>query len=265
MLARYMQILSPATVERFDGKAVRHPPLVPAELQGRPAVPTSLRPRRQAHRRDGTLRHRPTSTKARSSNRRWHGSTTAHLPEELRSMGRDIRVPGSGSAPSSGTGAPSHVERGPYRCLPLRDVNACSSSPVSMAILIEIAPVAARPPVTSKKYTTATYPLSMPCLGPSRATPSLRRVDSRGNQRRTESERWAARNRAPRTLSQCQAVGPDRPCTRWRTQACQRGSLQVHPIGRVPRARRSPRRRLRRCGKRGRHDSLLSRRRKPHR
>ena len=36
----------------------QHPPLVPAELQGRQALPPGLRPRREAGRRDRALRHR---------------------------------------------------------------------------------------------------------------------------------------------------------------------------------------------------------------
>ena len=58
VLARYMQVLSDDLCQRADGPGDQHPPLVPAELQGRPALPPGARPRRQADRRHGALRHR---------------------------------------------------------------------------------------------------------------------------------------------------------------------------------------------------------------
>ena len=54
---------------RAVGQGDQHPPLVPAELQGRPALPPGLRPRREAGRRHRALRDRATSTRARSSSR----------------------------------------------------------------------------------------------------------------------------------------------------------------------------------------------------
>ena len=39
VLARYMQVLSDETCRRAGGPGDQHPPLVPAELQGRPALP----------------------------------------------------------------------------------------------------------------------------------------------------------------------------------------------------------------------------------
>ena len=56
VLARYMQILSDETCARAAGPGDQHPPLVPAELQGRAALPAGLRPRREAGRRDRALR-----------------------------------------------------------------------------------------------------------------------------------------------------------------------------------------------------------------
>jgi predicted amino acid-binding ACT domain protein len=47
----------------------QHPPLLPAQLQGRQALSPGARARRQADRGHGALRD-PTSTRARSSNRR---------------------------------------------------------------------------------------------------------------------------------------------------------------------------------------------------
>ncbi len=48
----------------------QHPPLVPAQLQGRQALSPGARARRQDHRRHGTLRDARVSTRARSSSRR---------------------------------------------------------------------------------------------------------------------------------------------------------------------------------------------------
>ncbi len=45
VLARYMQVLSDDVCRRLSGPGDQHPPLVPAELQGRPALPPGLRPR----------------------------------------------------------------------------------------------------------------------------------------------------------------------------------------------------------------------------
>ncbi len=50
---------SPTTcAKRLVGPRDQHPPLVPAELQGRQALPPGLRPRGEAGRRDRPLRHR---------------------------------------------------------------------------------------------------------------------------------------------------------------------------------------------------------------
>ena len=53
-----MQVLSDETCRALAGRGDQHPPLVPAELQGRAALPPGLRPRREAGRRDRALRHR---------------------------------------------------------------------------------------------------------------------------------------------------------------------------------------------------------------
>ena len=58
VLARYMQVLSDDTCRGAVGPGDQHPPLVPAELQGRAALPPGLRPRRQADRRHRALRDR---------------------------------------------------------------------------------------------------------------------------------------------------------------------------------------------------------------
>ena len=69
VLARYMQILSGDVCKRAGGPDDQHPPLLPAELQGRQALPPGARARRQAGRRDRALRDRRTWTRARSSSR----------------------------------------------------------------------------------------------------------------------------------------------------------------------------------------------------
>ena len=58
VLARYMQVLSDDLCRTLSGPGDQHPPLVPAELQGRPALPPGLRPRGEADRRDRPLRDR---------------------------------------------------------------------------------------------------------------------------------------------------------------------------------------------------------------
>ena len=58
VLARYMQVLSDDLCKAARRPGHQHPPLVPAELQGRQAVPPGARARREAHRRHRALRHR---------------------------------------------------------------------------------------------------------------------------------------------------------------------------------------------------------------
>ena len=53
-----MQVLSDDLCRRLCGPGDQHPPLVPAELQGREALPPGLRPRREAGRRHRALRDR---------------------------------------------------------------------------------------------------------------------------------------------------------------------------------------------------------------
>ena len=55
----------------------QHPPLVPAGVHRRQPVPPGLCPRREDHRRDGALRHAPSSTPGRSSTRTSRTSPTA--------------------------------------------------------------------------------------------------------------------------------------------------------------------------------------------
>ena len=58
VLARYMQVLSDELTRQAGRPGHQHPPLLPAQLQGRQAVPPGLRPRRQDRRRHGPLRQR---------------------------------------------------------------------------------------------------------------------------------------------------------------------------------------------------------------
>ena len=58
VLARYMQILSPAFVAQLPGAHHQHPPLVLAGVRGRQAVSPGVRARREADRRHRPLRHR---------------------------------------------------------------------------------------------------------------------------------------------------------------------------------------------------------------
>jgi formyltetrahydrofolate deformylase len=55
VLARYMQILSPAMCTQLRGTHHQHPPLLPARLQGRQALSRSTPARREADRRHGAL------------------------------------------------------------------------------------------------------------------------------------------------------------------------------------------------------------------
>ena len=56
VLARYMQILSDGLAAKLQRALHQHPPLVPARLQGRQALPSGARARRQADRRDRAFR-----------------------------------------------------------------------------------------------------------------------------------------------------------------------------------------------------------------
>ena len=56
VLARYMQVLSPETCRALSRAHHQHPPLVPAGLQGRQALPRGARARRETDRRHGALR-----------------------------------------------------------------------------------------------------------------------------------------------------------------------------------------------------------------
>ena len=58
VLARYMQVLSNGLCNRAARTGHQHPPLLPARLQGRQAVPPGVRPRREADRGHGALRDR---------------------------------------------------------------------------------------------------------------------------------------------------------------------------------------------------------------
>ena len=58
VLARYMQVLSDELCHAAGRPGDQHPPLVPARLQGRQALPPGLRARREDGRRHGPLRDR---------------------------------------------------------------------------------------------------------------------------------------------------------------------------------------------------------------
>ena len=58
VLARYMQVLSPALCARVGGPSDQHPPFVSAVVHRRPPVPPGARAWRQADRRDRPLRDR---------------------------------------------------------------------------------------------------------------------------------------------------------------------------------------------------------------
>ena len=76
VLARYMQILSPELCDALAGPRDQHPPQLPAQLQGRQALPPGAPARGQDHRRHRALRDRAIWTRARSSNRTWPAWTT---------------------------------------------------------------------------------------------------------------------------------------------------------------------------------------------
>ena len=74
VLARYMQILSRRPVPQAGRPRHQHPPLVPAQLQGRQALLPGARPRREADRRhralrDGRPRRRPDHRAGRGARR----------------------------------------------------------------------------------------------------------------------------------------------------------------------------------------------------
>ena len=76
VLARYMQVLSDDLTRQAGRPGHQHPPLVPAQLQGRQAVPPGLRPRREDRGRHRALRQRASWTRGRSSPSRWWRWTT---------------------------------------------------------------------------------------------------------------------------------------------------------------------------------------------
>ena len=89
VLARYMQILSAHAVRAARRAHHQHPPLVPAELQGRQAVSPGARPRREADRRDralrdGRSRRRPDHRAGRRARR------SRDDAEDLTAIGRDV-------------------------------------------------------------------------------------------------------------------------------------------------------------------------------
>ncbi len=114
--------LHAGAVRRPVRRAVRpgdqHPPLVPAELQGREALPPGLRPRREAGGCHRALRHRPTSTRARSSSRTSSASTT-----------RSTRTSWS---PPAATSRP-RCSRAPYAGTPSRGSSSTATAPSSSA------------------------------------------------------------------------------------------------------------------------------------
>ena len=69
VLARYMQILSPAFLGAVAHADHQHPPLVPAGLRGGRSLRARVRARREDHRRDRALRDRGARRRARSSSR----------------------------------------------------------------------------------------------------------------------------------------------------------------------------------------------------
>ena len=94
VLARYMQVLSDDLCQRLERPGDQHPPLVPAELQGRQALPRGLRPRRQAGRRDRALRHRrPRRGPDHRAGR--HPRRPRPQPEQLVAAGRDVEAAGA--------------------------------------------------------------------------------------------------------------------------------------------------------------------------
>ena len=72
-----------ARVPRTRRPRHQHPPFVPAVVQGRASLRAGARPWREADRRDGALRDRPSSTRDRSSSRTSPASIT---PTAWRSL-----------------------------------------------------------------------------------------------------------------------------------------------------------------------------------
>ena len=90
VLARYMQILSPDFVGPAAGADHQHPPLVPAGVRGRAALPPGQGARGEADRRHRPLRDRPSWIRGRSSSRTSPGSATATTSRSWCSKGREL-------------------------------------------------------------------------------------------------------------------------------------------------------------------------------
>ena len=91
VLARYMQILSRGLrAAAFESRDHQHPPLVPAGVRRPAAVPPGVRARREAHRRDGPLRDRASSTRGRSSSRTSSRISHRDAVDDLVRKGRDL-------------------------------------------------------------------------------------------------------------------------------------------------------------------------------
>ena len=119
VLARYMQVLSGPTVERFDGKPIDINHSLLPSFKGAP-------PYQQAHERafkpiKATAHYITTDLdEGPSSSKKWRGSTTHDRPEELRSMAAENRMRGPGPGCKVALAAPGNGERAQHSRLPLK-------------------------------------------------------------------------------------------------------------------------------------------------
>ena len=135
VLARYMQILSPAFCSFLQGPGDQHPPQLPAQLQGRQALLPGARPRREADRRDrplrdGRARRRPHHRAGRGARGPLAQRRRLHRRRPRR------REHGAGARRALACGAPRAAERPEDRDLPLtHDTAMARPKPPDIALM----------------------------------------------------------------------------------------------------------------------------------
>ena len=151
VLARYMQVLSDDLCRQLSGRDHQHPPLLPAELQGRQALPPGARPRGEADRRDRALRHR---RPRRGPDHRAGGRarrTTRSRPDQLVAVGRDVECQALARAVKWHERAPRPAQRPPHgrlRLTPLATTRRSTMlSDIEIANAVDAATDHSRSPV----------------------------------------------------------------------------------------------------------------------